>query len=1632
MFKKIMITLLLLTTFSIFLQGIVIAQTCDELGGVICAPEDVCSGGDFQTADDTGYCCVGGVCEPSTPSCTNAGDGCCLPDSDGVCDPDCTTEDPDCATGCSSTNVYECYTETDCLNAGGYWCYDACSDQPCETTTQTCSEVGGVICEPPNTCMGGWIDSQVSDTDYCCRDGTCESGEEPTEEPTSNACSFENYYNCYTETECVSVGAYWCDGVCSNAPCETPGTCSSSEPWFCMSEPDCTSVGGYWCYDACSDQPCETTTTCSYDNFYNCHTEEECTNVGRYWCANTNACVYDEASCGGAGYCGDGFCDESMGEKNYCPQDCGGLSNERGMCWDGVDNDNDGMIDCSDPDCANEPSCGAEAWCDGSEWSCCEDSDCPDTCRGNMAMKGGHCYAKGQPCSYDVQEYCDYGCDNGKCSEGGSICGDSKCDPGEYGTCPIDCPVTGYCGDGSCDKYAGENEYNCPMDCKVKHGYCGDGVCDRYEDADMCPQDCRGSGEGEEVKVSVQLTPHKVYYNTHALLSIRTSKPSYCDVQITQPSGNMIFVDSPPQCSGDHDFFMKDLVDRGWVYDEGKYSVQVTAYPKDGVSKIGSGSAEFYYYSASSTNLVVDFSCNKMSSGCSYRVGEDIELTVLVKDEQGNPISGAFVHAFIKGEGEGEEKNCKRLPNGEEICVASYRAREHGGMQIFFYEERPGVYKAYQYVEPGTQPGEYELIAKVEKDNMRARKQLKIRIEESEDEYALLLDVPDKVVYQDSELFVYGRVVNPYDQTPVFPDYVTAKLEFVETGETRELPVMQRGPEFEIREYIPFNTPVGDVKLTVTASVQGKTITQTRDLLIKKLMRFYGRAWTDKPDYAVDEEITLYVELINDDGEKVKGAKVVAFIHGKPVMRREDRVASIYERAVGGREYYEEDYYDYGPGYRGPTGYQIRVEPNYGLGYGEPSRGPFGQPGPRGPPPRPGPEPGFEGGYYPPEPGHGYQPPQGFGAPSMPEPAMERIEVARAEFNEFQGKSKPMYWDEDKELYVTTFRAEKPGDYDVNIKAEKDEWREDMHTNFFVYEEGEADKISEEFGGELTEVRAVRAANNGDYDECAKLFLDAARKWSGASSKPKVSLFGRRDEPEIQGPVDAQRVMLNLEKAFMCNALGSNSRDVYSEAGEILANSNTPPGPEELIMKGLAGLYFSLAGEEGKGADMLRKAAIRIETGLSEGMIQEGESIFAEMMLARFYQLGGRLDKATQILESICKRLPDYAVGEDEASVKLLAYRFCEQAGKIEEANALLKDVLESLPDTSTYTGPESVMYDYLKGVMYERIGEKDQATTSFENAIPYLYRSVQQANVYDESDLPIPIPKRTLLALMLSRAYSFVGKTQESLSTKQNALTYLETRPVSENNLYIAMLAYSLGQDKKAKKFCEKTFVDGLSYGRHQYTTLLSITPICYEILGDKRKAEMQCAMLEMIPDPEFIKQGIFLGILPYPLSYCNDRNAGIVAEINVDYIESTCGNGVRETGETAWNCCVDAGCPSEDFTCSQKLNKCVRKENEIDPLEILNAVIKIENIKTKIEELGAKAAAIAATSTGEKKLAWENMASVIKETSTKLDELKAKFKELAETDKLTFDDLEEARGVFAEIKDALDEAVREVIKVM
>lgn len=153
--------------------------------------------------------------------------------------------------------------------------------------------------------------------------------------------------------------------------------------------------------------------------------------------------------------------------------DCG--DSEKGFCADKIDNDNDGLVDCLDPDCKDDPLCkvvNEKGLCadkidnDNDGFIDCLDSDCkddPNCCKDDCIKDSRTCASDttfqicgnfdGDPClEWGPPTACPVGlvCINGQCqckpNCAGKECGDDGCG-GSCGKCPAGkvCGPNGKC-----------------------------------------------------------------------------------------------------------------------------------------------------------------------------------------------------------------------------------------------------------------------------------------------------------------------------------------------------------------------------------------------------------------------------------------------------------------------------------------------------------------------------------------------------------------------------------------------------------------------------------------------------------------------------------------------------------------------------------------------------------------------------------------------------------------------------------------------------------------------------------------------------------------------------------------------------------------------------------------------------------------------------------------------------------------------------------------------------------------------------------------------------------------------------------------------------------------------------------
>jgi lysophospholipase L1-like esterase len=174
------------------------------------------------------------------------------------------------------------------------------------------------------------------------------------------------------------------------------------------------------------------------------------------------------ADCGSSSFCGDSICDLDE-DQCSCPGDCGTPPSTEVSCDNGIDDDCDGIIDCLDPDCVDDPSCPCN-----NDGVCNEGEDCQN-CPGDCS--GG----QGGTCDACFKGKCDGICNPKKegpeCADCASFCcGLDTCDPE---LCGSDCgsPIT-VCGNGiietgeECDD--GGESATCDIDCTL--AVCGDGL----------------------------------------------------------------------------------------------------------------------------------------------------------------------------------------------------------------------------------------------------------------------------------------------------------------------------------------------------------------------------------------------------------------------------------------------------------------------------------------------------------------------------------------------------------------------------------------------------------------------------------------------------------------------------------------------------------------------------------------------------------------------------------------------------------------------------------------------------------------------------------------------------------------------------------------------------------------------------------------------------------------------------------------------------------------------------------------------------------------------------------------------------------------------------------------------------
>ena len=237
---------------------------------------------------------------------------------------------------------------------GGPQCIDNidCNDSD-SCTTDTCSD--GVCSNQPIECQQGevCVDGICSPLLPECGNGICEDDEDCTICPDDcisggdvGGCGNgicepfldENCLTCPLDCSGKQVGATKRQYCCGNGEGINPVSCD---------DPRCTQEG--W---LCSDTPPE-----PY-----CCGDDVCEGTEDYLNCAVDGCLEP--------FCGDGNC--NLGEDQCdCPADCGTPPAIEISCTDGIDNDCDGNIDSSDPECSDTSTCLLKKEPCSSDAECC-------------------------------------------------------------------------------------------------------------------------------------------------------------------------------------------------------------------------------------------------------------------------------------------------------------------------------------------------------------------------------------------------------------------------------------------------------------------------------------------------------------------------------------------------------------------------------------------------------------------------------------------------------------------------------------------------------------------------------------------------------------------------------------------------------------------------------------------------------------------------------------------------------------------------------------------------------------------------------------------------------------------------------------------------------------------------------------------------------------------------------------------------------------------------------------------------------------------------------------------------------------------------------------------------------------
>jgi len=343
---------------------------CASCGSGDCAGNYKCvSGSCSSTCDSQGKNCGGGNCGSCTSSgtCSLKSGNKCFDGSTQSCTLSITYKKCDSSGNCASTtDSFDCGTQT-CSNCKWGTCTktDNCPSDACTSKNDCCARDSD--CCSGSQCSQGQTQSCTKNCTYkICSNGKCVSN--TTTVSGTRSCDITHYkcsnYYCELATSGGCSYGTWsstCDATCPSNACSNDRDCPQTE--ICNNSKDDDNDG----LIDCADPDCWGKDVDNDELIDCCNSTSDCTGGGCFQIAGPKA-VPDVCQNCTTTYCSAGA-SNCLNNKCLYTVTCGNTCQEV-VCWDGRDNDNDGLTDCVDPDCAGRNTTN-DAIC------CQKDSDCP-------------------------------------------------------------------------------------------------------------------------------------------------------------------------------------------------------------------------------------------------------------------------------------------------------------------------------------------------------------------------------------------------------------------------------------------------------------------------------------------------------------------------------------------------------------------------------------------------------------------------------------------------------------------------------------------------------------------------------------------------------------------------------------------------------------------------------------------------------------------------------------------------------------------------------------------------------------------------------------------------------------------------------------------------------------------------------------------------------------------------------------------------------------------------------------------------------------------------------------------------------------------------------------------------------